>query len=80
MKEALDALKEAIDAESKLSKEWREKHDFDAFAFRKEILEKIRPFEEFSTGLSMLWKILLGLSAFIMSIVKGWAWVKDHVK
>lgn len=76
----LEELKKFVEEESRISRDWREKHDRDAVAFRTEILGKIRPFEEFSSGLSMLWKILLGVSAFIMSIVKAWAWIKDHVK
>lgn len=83
MKEALDGLdllREAFAVESQLSKEWRQKHDDEALAFRKEILEKIRPFEEFSSGLSMFWKIVLAVSALVMSVVKGLALIKEHYK
>lgn len=73
-------LKKFVEEESLRNKEWQEKHDREASTFRKEILEKIRPFEEFSNGLSVTWKLLLGVSAFVMSIVKAWAWVKEHLK
>jgi hypothetical protein len=73
-------VKLLIEEESKRNKEWQSKHDVDALQFRTEILGKIQPFDEFSRGLSIFWKILLSISALIVSGLKAWDWVKTHVR
>lgn len=80
MKEVLDALKDAIDLESRVSKEWRDKHDSEAVAFRAELLSEIQPFKEFRMSLTWFWRIALAVSGLVWSVIKGWAWLKDHVK
>lgn len=76
----MEELKRMFEEETQRNKDWQEKHDRDASIFRKEIMDEIKPYKEFAQGLSFTWKILLAISAFIMSVIKAWAWIKEHVK
>lgn len=76
----MEELKRMFEDETQRNKDWQEKHDREAFAFRTELLGEIQPFKEFRMSLTWFWKIVLGVSGLVWSVIKGWAWLKEHVK
>jgi hypothetical protein len=78
--DVINEVKALIEAEAFRNKEWQDKHDLEANKFRSEILEKIKPYEELSTVAKWIWRIGAGLGAGVFAGIKGWLWLKDHLR
>jgi hypothetical protein len=78
--DVINEVKALIEAEAFRNKEWQDKHDREALDFRTQILAEIRPFQEFRLSLSWFWRIALAVSGLVWSVLKGTAWLKDHLK